>query len=171
MKISQRMKHLPIKKNISVLNCYAGKNKIWNTIQNRYSGNIKITGIDIEQKYHGQDFKADNSKILPHLDLSKYDVIDLDAYGVCYKPLKIVFEKKYSGVCFVTFIQSMYGGLPLSMLQELGYTPAMIKKCPSLFNKNGFKKYLAWLYQNGINEVYECSLGENKHYLFFEITP
>lgn len=69
---------------------------------------------------------------------------------------------------FVTFIQTMHGGLPISFLEDLGYTEKMIKKCPSLFYKNGFEKMCGFLEKNGVKEI-SCRRHDRKNYLCFSI--
>jgi hypothetical protein len=91
-------------------------------------------------------------------------VIDADAYGVPYKQLKEIFKKKFKGILFVTYIQSMYGKLPSAMLYELGYTKTMLQKIPTIFNTNGIEKFKAWLSLYGIKNILRISYNR-KHYL------
>jgi hypothetical protein len=68
-------------------------------------------------------------------------------------------------VLFVTYIQTLYGGLPKKMLLELGYTEKMISKIPTLFNQNAQVKLFQWLAQNGIKNVkYYCTQNKRKNY-------
>ena len=165
-KIKLRLNSIPQKDCLNVLDAYHGSGSIWKNIQKRYSGKIKILKLDKEQKDNCFVLLGDNLKYMESFDLNKFDVIDLDAYGIPYEQLKILFSKKYKGIVFVTFIQTVMGALPFDFLESLGYTKQMIEKCPTLFYANGFKKMCAFLKINGINNIRHRSNGR-KHYICF----
>jgi len=164
-KIALRLSMLPNGKRLVVLDAFHGRGTIWKNIESKYEGSIKITKIDIEQKENNFVFIGENKKFLSSLPLEKYDVIDLDAYGIPYEQLKIIFKRKFKGLVFVTFIQSVMGRLQDDFLIDLGYAKTMIKKCPSLFCKNGQEKFLNWLQLHGVKRVVmrkharKCYLG------------
>ena len=91
-KINLRLRHLPNKKSIEVLDCFAGKSVIWNRIKSKSNYNINVIGID-KIKY-GNNLNGDNVKYLKGMDLKRFDLIDLDAYGIPFKQLEIIFKKK-----------------------------------------------------------------------------
>lgn len=162
-KINLRIKHLPDKKDIKILDCYAGKSRIWNEIKRKSNKNINIVGID--KKPYGSSLRGDNIKYLRGMDLNKYDIIDLDSYGIPFKQLEIIFKKGYKGILFVTFIQSIFGRLPIKLLERIGYTKNMITKCPTLFNRNGIEKFKQYLAINGIRKIIIINKN-NKKYLY-----
>lgn len=153
---------------LRVADAFHGTGTIWKNIQARYNGKIKITRIDIEQKEDAFVLIGDNSKYLASLPLTKYDVIDLDAYGIPYQQMKILFEREYKGVVFVTFIQSMMGSISSDMLVDIGYSRDMIQKCPTLFSKNGREKLFRWLSYHGVDRV-KIRSHARKSYLGFII--
>lgn len=161
-KVNLRMKHLPDKKDIKVLDCFAGKSTIWNKIRKKTEKNINIIAID--KKSYPNTLKGDNIKYLKGMDLNKYDIIDLDAYGIPFRQMEVIFRKKYKGILFITFIQSMFGALPIRILEKIGYTRNMIKKCPTLFNRNGIEKSKQYLAINGIRKILIIHKN-NKKYL------
>ena len=167
-KIALRLSLIPKKKQLNVVDAFFGMGTIWKNIQCKYDGEIKITRIDIEQRDNEFVFVGDNVKFLASLPLQKYDVIDLDAYGVPYAQLKIIFDKGYKGLVFITFIQSIMGRLPNEFLNDLGYTDIMVHKCPTLFGKHGKQKMLAWLALHDIDRVIMRS-HSRKTYLGFTI--
>ena len=167
-KIALRLSMIPVKNTLRVIDAYSGAGTIWKNIQKKYSGKILITKIDQEQKDDSFVFIGDNVKYLTSLNLDKYDVIDLDAYGVPYEQLKIIFERSFRGTVFVTYIQSFAGRLNDGLLEDLGYTKKMIDKCPTLFGKNGLVKLTHWLSLHGINHITIRS-HERKSYLGFVI--
>jgi len=162
-KINLRMNHLPDRKNIKVLDCFAGRSRIWKEIKKKSNRNINVVGID--RISYGSTLKGDNVKYLKGMNLDKYDIIDLDAYGVPFRQLEIIFKKKYKGILFITFVQSIFGRLPVRMLEKIGYTRNMIKKCPTLFNRNGIEKFKQYLAINGIKRIIIINKN-NKKYLY-----
>jgi hypothetical protein len=168
-KIRLRMDNLP-DSDLKVLDCYAGSGLIWNRIKQELpERDIKILSID-QKRQGGIHLQGDNRKFLESLDLTQFDVIDLDAYGVPYRQLKTIFSKQTRDVVviFVTFIQSQWGRLPMRMLRDIGYSAAMIRRCPSLFDRHGWEKFKLWLAMNGIEQIKHYSRSQ-KHYLCFII--
>lgn len=169
-KVDLRLSHLPKKNKINVLEVYGGDGKIWNKIKQLSNVDIVTTKIDIKNDKPGIYLKGDNMKFLKSLDLSQYDIIDLDAYGVPFGQLEIIFNSILTKKVhiFVTFIQTMFGALPKRLLYDLGYTKSMVNKCPALFNKNGFQKFKDYLALKGIDYiVYRNS--NRKNYVYFII--
>jgi hypothetical protein len=164
-KLRLRLDHLPSDP-VKVLDCFTGKGVLWKAIRKKTGRNITVLPIDIRGDDIGFHLHGDNQDFLSTLDLSRYNVIDLDAYGVPYGQLKIIFMRGYTGTIFVTFIQSVYGAMPHGLLHDVGFTQAMIEKTPSLFNKRGWEYFLQWLGLNGITEVWHRS-NTRKHYLAF----
>jgi hypothetical protein len=171
-KIKLRLDNLPDKKKIKVLDCFRGEGLIWETIKKARPGiEFEIIGIDQKKDRQGIYLVGDNLKYLKSMNLSGFDVIDLDAYGVPYKQCEIIFNNPTGRgkVIFATVIQSMFGGLPRAMLNVLGYKTSMIKKIPSLFFNNGIDKFLQWLALCDIKQVKIYSnTGRKKNYLCFK---
>lgn len=165
-KVALRLKHLPEKEKISVLDCFSGKNRIWNKIKERSDKRIDVLRIEKKQKKDVY-LKGDNLKYLLLLDLRQFDIICLDSYGVPFKQLEIIFKRKYEGIIFITFIQiqNNYGTINIGLLESLGYTKTMVRKCKMLFNKNGFEKFKQYLANNGIKKITHRST-ESKHYIY-----
>lgn len=155
-KLELRLQMLSKQKNITVLDCYAGQGLIWQTIQTlRPDTNIDVTGIELKSITNKIHLKGDNLKFLPIMDLSRFDVIDMDAYSSPLKQLKIILSKqlKKQVVIFITIIQSGITGMPRRLLYDLEYTKAMVAKSPALFCHNTLKMWLAWLAVNGVKEL------------------
>lgn len=172
-KIKLRINHLPDKQNIKVLDLFHGIGIIWNQIKKQTDKNIEVTGIEIDKNKNSnlEVLHGDNLKYLKKLDLSKYDIIDIDTYGSPYKQLKLIFKNKtlQKGTAFfLTDIQIMFGKLPDNLLKEVNITKKMINKIPTLFNKIFRKIALkSYLYKNGIKHITYCEV-RNKMYIYFE---
>lgn len=173
-KVNLRLRHLPDKQHIRVLDAFGGDGRIWKKIKRLTDKKIDVLRIDRKDTSKGIYLRGENVKYLKSLDLTQYNVIDLDAYGTPYEQLEIVFDSlstnktNYDIVCFVTFIQTMLGALPRKLLYLLGYTKQMVEKIPTLFNKDGFEKLKRYLCQKGVRRINSMSSGR-KHYLCFKI--
>jgi len=168
-KVSLRLHSLKkINHNILVLDCFAGNQFLWSEVKKQSSLNIETVPIDIRPDKSKAYLKGMNLKFMKTMDLTQFDIIDLDAYGIPFDHLELLFEKKYKGTVHVTFIQSNRGRLPNKFLNKLGYTNEMIKKIPTLFSKNAFEKLCNYLKMNGISHIFYLSL-KRKYYLYFKI--
>ncbi len=165
-KIKLRIKNLP-QKDLYVLNASAGNNEIWSAIQKRFDCNINLVNID-KENYNYVYLKGDNLKYLSGMDLNKFDIIDLDAYGMPTKQLNILFNLKFKGIVFFTFITTGKGRISNDILLSNGYTINMIEKCPTMFCKNGFVKFKQYLASKGINKIEYMNI-DNKYYGIFKI--
>ena len=167
-KVKLRITHLPDQEIINVLDAFSGDGLIWNTIINQTQKNIKVTRIDKDRNRKGIYLQGDNKKWLHALDLLKYDIIDLDAYGIPFEQLEIIFSSHYQGSIFITFIQSIFGQLNRRMLYAIGYNKKMLDKCQSIFNRHGFEKFKLYLALRGIEEI--CYIhSNNKYYIYLSI--
>lgn len=165
-KVDLRINNLP--ENPVVLDCFGGAGIIWTAIESKTGKKINRIGIDKIDYGIGFYLDGNNLAYLKTIDLTKFNVVDLDAYGVPYEQIKILFDRHYSGVVFVTFIQSIFGQMPKMLLQDIGFDENMIKSCPTLFGKRGFEYFLEWLAKNGVRTVTHRS-NSRKHYLAFRI--
>lgn len=170
-KVLLRVNNLPENNPIKVLDCFGGEGKIWDKVRLMTKRKIHVLPID-KNAYEGKVYlKGENIKYLKTLDLEKYDVIDLDAYGMPYKQLGIIFDRlkpTKTTTIFVTFIQVNVGSLQNDFLVELGYTKQMVKKVPTLFARKGFEKFKNYLAKKGIKNIKHRSL-DRKHYIYFNI--
>jgi hypothetical protein len=149
-----------------VLDCFHGAGRIWEEIK-KDGYYIKVVSID---KKPGATIRGDNLKVLDKINLNDYDIIDLDSYGIPFKQIELILNKKYYGHLFITFIQSMHGILPKKMLNTLGYTTKMIDKCKSIFNRNGLNKLKKVLTCYGIKTINYIEHGR-KIYAHVKLNP
>lgn len=161
-KVMLRARHLPPVDPVRVLDCYAGEGVVWRHVRQVTGRDIRTTGIDVRDL--GYLLPGDNRAYLMSMDLNRFDVIDLDAYGVPFEQIQIVAERGFQGVLFITFIQSLYGGLPSSLLSALGYSPEMVEKIPTIFYRDGWDKLKRYLAKLGAKQVVHRS-HDKKHYL------
>ena len=165
-KIELRINHIPEKAVIKVLDCFAGRSEIWRRIK-AITGK-KIVYIPVEKTAYdfGAYFHENSLKTLENIDIHKFDVIDIDAYGVPFAHVNLILKKKFKGVVFVTFIQSVKGEMPADLLMAAGFSVNQIDICGAMLWKSGWNYFLEYLAMNGIKEVYHRSWSR-KHYFMF----
>lgn len=150
-KIRLRLAALPDKNPLKVLDMFSGNGLLWSEIEKRTGREILVLRIDRERGKRGSYLVGDNLKF--DLDYGAFDVLDVDAYGVPFRQIERIFGSPSKPmVLFITFIQSQWGSLPLKMLSALGYPPAMVKRCPTLFYRHGQEKFLRYLALKGVQK-------------------
>lgn len=156
IKIKLRSDNLPDKKIINVLDVFSGEGKIWDKIKNlNPKKTIIVTRIDKKKSLPGMYLCGDNVKFLSTMNLSKYDVIDFDAYGFPDKQINCCSTKIPIGtILFFTIIQTIYGGMPNTMLAASGISKTIYKKIPSIFNTSKADKIIHnFLWRKGLKRV------------------
>src|SRR5688572_25502525 len=83
-KVALRVAHMPKAGEVRVLDCYAGQGVIWRAVERLTGREIKVLGIDVNKPDELSGFRmpGDNRAYLEIIDLSRFDVVDLDAYGI-----------------------------------------------------------------------------------------
>jgi len=172
-KVKLRIDHLPCQSPLLVLDAFGADSAIWNEVIETTKRQIQIARIEIKKNKKGAYLQGNNLKYLKNMDLNQYDIIDLDSYGIPYAQMEMVFDfaKKKLLECtvFVTAIQSQFGMLPRNMIYDLGYSKDMVRKIPTIFNRNGFDKILQYLSTRGVREIFHRGTSR-KHYFCFKIS-
>lgn len=150
-----------------VLDVFGGHGVVWGGVGRVTGKTIDRVAIDHRLDLDGPHLHGDNTKVVAGLDLSGYDVIDLDAYGIPADLIKTVIRAKgFKGVVFVTAIQSMQGGIPKVIGNDLGLPPNISRECPSLVARRGWEYFKNWLALMGVERI-EHRSHARKHYLGF----
>jgi len=166
-KVTLRIKHLPPGA-CKILDAYGGHGVVWQEVAARAKrSNMHRVGIDKENR--AGCVCGDNRKWLRGMTLSLFDIIDLDSYGVPFDQVSILFKRKYKGVVFFTFIQSVLGMIPGSLIRANGISYKSQRMVPTLFGQIGWQLWLDWLANNGVKRVYHMS-SSRKHYGCFVLT-
>lgn len=156
---------------LKILDAYAGSGSIWKHIGKK-RGIARYTAIEKEKGKNPRAICLDNSKILPRLDLSDYNVIDLDAYGIPSSQLISILENrtlKPQTAVYVTCITYAQGTIPHEIAKYINCTPTMFQKCRGLFKDSIFDAIKALLFKHGIKEIsyYEHKGSMHKLYIGF----
>lgn len=136
---------------LRVLDCFAGENRIWKNLEtSKYYGIEKVKG-------KGANLNADNERVIASLDLSQFNVIDFDSYGIPCNVMQIAFDNpslRRGTVIIYTCIGNAMSTLPKSIVRSLGIE-RMYAKAPSLFNKHGDEYFYGMLSLHGVKRVHE----------------
>lgn len=153
-KVLLRMEAIRDVKTPVILECFAGKATLWREVEKRTGRTFDIVRIEKQKrKCPLPHLQGDNLKFLVGMDISRFNVIDLDAYGIPAELIEVIHAKGYRGTLVITAIQSVMGRLPDIVLKAVGYSENMIKKAPILLSSSGLEKFLKYLYIKGIRKV------------------
>lgn len=154
-------------KEIKVLDLFAGRNVLWNNIKTD-----KYLGIDIETN-KGKNLKADTRKVFDSLDLSEYNIIDCDSYGIAFDIYKKILTRNdvnKGTIIFYTAITNEFTKIQNVAKKEFGFK-YFYNKAPSLFNARAIEFFYDFLGMYGIDEVFYYAIRDkfDKHYGYFLI--
>jgi len=156
------------KDELRVLDLFAGENLIWQNFDC-----ARYFGVE-QQKGKGKNLYADNRRVIPKLDLSDFNVIDVDSYGIPFVQIEQLFKNStlQDGTVIVyTCIGNSLTTITNSCKRKFGITE-MYKESPTLFNGFGTDYFHAMLYDYGVRKVtmYKRKTNEfNKEYGFFTV--
>lgn len=167
-KAEMRINHLP--DSPSVLDCFGGAGLVWACVQRETGRRVKYVSIDKIDNGIGFYMPGDNVKYLEGMDLSRFNVVDLDSYGVPFEQLDVLFRRGYVGRVFVTFIHNSFGIMPHGLLREIGFTDAMIHACPTIFSRRR-EYFIEYLAKKGVREIAHRSHARNMYLTFTTAAP
>lgn len=153
---------------LRVLDCFAGNNKIWQQFCCE-----KYYGIE-KEKGKGKNLYADNKKVIPSLDLSQFNVIDLDSYGIPVSQVQQIFKNPtlQKGTCVLyTCIGNKMSSLNNEILEHFNLKE-IYKKSKVMLNGKSKELFYAYLYDLGIRKTIEHqeeSRSFSKVYGFFYV--
>lgn len=166
-KVSLRKEAIRELKEVKVLDLFAGENLIWSKIKtDRYYG------IEAE-KGKGKNLNVDNRRIIPVLDLSKFNVIDCDAYGIPYEQISMIFENptlQKGTVIIYTCITGVLNRICVKALKDFDLQENY-KRSRVLYNKYSRDMFFEMLRRNGVKKVtsYRDDATMQKEYGYFVV--
>ena len=156
---------------VNVLDLFAGKSEVWR----RLSPDTYL-GIEIEKGKNPDAIVGDNRKIIPTLDLSRFNVIDCDSYGVPATQIKLLYENKTlqtGTVILYTCISNSVSSMPKSLREYAGIKKEAYVKRPSMFNAYNVPLFYDLLASLGVRMVTEyeghTGYGYTKKYGYFVV--
>lgn len=152
---------------LHVLDLFAGKNVLWQSIDT-----ARYYGVELEVG-KGKNLNADAKQAVLSLDLSQFNVIDCDCYGVPYDVCQSIFKNsnvKKGTVVLYTAITNAFSGLSSKCVEGVRIRQ-MYKIAPTLFNQHAIMYFYDMLANFGVDEVkyYKANDSYTKHYGYFVI--
>ena len=141
-----------------VLDCFSGKGTLWKEVKKKIPS-IVVHQIEILKNKNSNAITADSARMLRTLDLSKYDIIDLEAYGCPFDHLEVIRKRKYDGIVIVTSISSMQSSVQGKLVRASVRGDAD----PYFFKGMQRELLLGWLDRNGVSRVFGTLNGDQPH--------
>ena len=147
-------------KELKVLDLYAGKNVLWN-----HFDKARYFGIE-KEKGKGRNLYGDNIKVIPSLDLSDFNVIDCDSYGIPVQVIDELYKNptlKKGTIIIYTAISNSMSSLSITLLEKYNMRK-MFRKCESLLSNKSHELFYGFLYDLGVRQVREYQ-EESKNFV------
>lgn len=169
VKVAQRLTLLPPPsangdEPVRVLDAYAGDGEIWRWVR-RWRPDVAVTSIEKDPSRGHGAIRADNRRVLKAMDLSRFDVLDLDAWGQPTDQLGIAHDRGFDGVVFWTFIATYPRGSHL-LLDAAGIPREWVKLAPTtMFGQGGvFDLWVQFLAIRGWQRMCVARAGNGRYY-------
>lgn len=109
------------KDKVHILDAFAGSGTVWRNVQNKLPDvEVVVLGIDKKKYISANVIMGDNRKVMKGLDLSAFDLIDLDAFGCPWEQLAICAESAGQVPVAITHISITLGPVPQGVLKACG---------------------------------------------------
>lgn len=137
---------------VHVMDAFAGDGTLWAEVRRRMEPDgwkFHIFSVDRDE-YANTTLRSDNVQVLASLDLSGFDIVDLDAYGWPVEQLRIVSAAPRRPLTVVSRIAATLGwsGAPAAIMADLGVNPP--KDTPANFlGAVADEMWDGWLYELG----------------------
>lgn len=166
-KIKLRSQATQALKQICVLDLFAGENQIWSGRADVYYGIEHVHG-------KGKNLWADNMRVIANLDLSRFNVIDCDGYGVPINQIVAIMKNptiRPGTVIVYTAISNSMSTIAKSV-QEHFHLVKLYRKVKTIINRHNIDLFYGFLYDMGVREVWEYCIKPNsfmKKYGYFTV--
>lgn len=166
-KVWLRQKAIEGLDHVSVLDLFAGDNTIWKNIKTDH-----YVGVDKDGD-KGENIRADNRQVIKGLDLSMFNVIDCDAYGIPYEQIQMLFENdtlQKGTVVIYTCITGVLNRICVRALDDYGIQEEY-KRSRVLYNPYSKDMFDSMLRSHGITKTYSFTKSKTmkKEYGFFVV--
>lgn len=140
---------------IRVLDAFHGHGRLWKLVEDQLpeGWSIRMYRSDKEARRAGT-LKIDNARLLESLDLSGFDLIDLDAYGWPTSQIRSVATRGPKVPVLSTRISRALGSVPKVVLADLGITFPKGTPQTLINGQLGDELWEAWLHLLGYRTSY-----------------
>lgn len=118
------------KSHMKVLDAYSGRGVMWKALRERMP-EVTFDVTRIDKKPDEDDphlIRGDNARVMRGMDLTQFDLIDLDAYGVPSRQLEICAEGAPDVPVVVTCIITRSNQQPHTPIIASGIPPVWVKE-------------------------------------------
>lgn len=134
----------------NVLDAFSANGDLWRNVAKAHP--CLVTRIEKEKGRKGIYLKGDNVKWMAAMDLTKFDVIDLDAYGSPLLNIEEVFKQRFKGTVIVTWIFGM-AGTNRQIYEAIGISEQMVAMAPTMFADLSMDAVFSYLEKKGIQRL------------------
>jgi len=164
-KVFLRRKATEHLEDIRVLDLFAGNNVLWRCIETE-----RYYGVELTPE-KGRNLNADAKQALISLDLSQFNVIDCDSYGIPFEICSNLLKNpalKSGTVVLYTAITNIFAQMPNVVIDALNIRE-LYDIVPSVFNAQAITCFYDMLANHGVQEIsfYELIDQYTKHYGYF----
>ena len=152
---------------LRVLDLFAGENKLWASFKKaRYFGVEKVKG-------KGKNLNTDNIRVIQSLDLSEFNVIDVDSYGIPANQIYELYQNdtlQKGTIIIYTCITNKMSWLNKRIF-EMFNLHNIYAKSKTMINGYAVDLFHGMLYNLGVRDVTEYQIHSRyeKYYGFFEV--
>jgi hypothetical protein len=153
---------------IHVLDAFHGHGRLWKLTEDALPDgwSVNLFRADKQARRSGT-LRVDNARLLEALDLSRFDLIDLDAYGWPAAQLRSVAMRAPGKMVLTTRISRALGQMPKVILDDLG---VKLPNAPSsLIVTLADELWEAWLYQLGYRQALGYRFDHGHHVKRYEL--
>lgn len=146
---------------LRVLDLFAGKGLLW-----RDFATEKYVAVEIDESKNQNAIHTDNRKLIPRIDLSKFNVIDLDSYGVPADQIKLIYDNKTlqdGTVIIYTCISNKVSTIPSTLARYASISRGLYEKAQTLFNGWSTELFFDYLASLGVDKVIEYEHPSHEH--------
>lgn len=154
---------------LKVLDCYHANGTIWGHLKQRYP-DLKLLGIELKKDLPTmfECITGDNLQVVKDLNISEYNVIDLDSFSDCTDLLLYLYPLAKNGTLF--FYTQNFNRISGPPANIKGNEKAINKKVKSITNNFIDEKWSGFLNNLGVKKYKELNFKEgwyNKKYGYF----
>ena len=153
---------------LRVLDCFAGENNMWRGFDtSRYYGIEMVKG-------KGKNLHLNNLNAIKSLDLSGFNVLDFDAYGIPFLQVSEAARNptlKAGTLFFYTATQHSMSNIPIKAIKELGLH-GIYKINKTMLNRQGLTLFYEYLKLHGIAKAFYYEKNTQSraiHYGYFKL--
>lgn len=143
-----------------ILDAFSADGDLWRTITASIERPSKVVRIEKEKGRRGFYLQGDNLKWMRGMDLSVFDIIDLDAYGNCYWQIEELKRQGYCGTVICTWIVSIMSPTLMEVMRVIGMGPEMLKAAPTLCAELSPEAVFAYIEKTGVNQIKQVRQSE-----------